>query len=118
MSSLRNVGCRRDRGTRSWGQKAVQRRYSATKHGTHVDAQQTLDGDFLSSTDGENPVVRREYDGTYVLRVFESEKESIMRRRVPKGDSMFCRKCNEPLVLWQSDAQIGISIRNWQFRDF
>ena len=117
MSGSQNVGCKRDKGTRCWGQKAVQW-YSTTNHGAHIDAWQTLDGDFPSSTDGENPVIGREYNGMYVLRVFESEKESIMHQWVPKGDSTFCRKCKELLMLWQRDAWIGIGIRNWSFRDF
>ena len=80
-------------------QEATQRRYSATKRGTHVDARQTLDDDFPSSTDGKNPVVGRECDGTYVFRALESERE-LMSRRVPKGDGRLCRKCDELLVLW------------------
>ena len=80
------MGCRRDRETRCRGEKAIQRRYSTTNRSTHVDARQTLDGDFPSSTDGKNLVVGRECDGTYVYRVLESERELIMRQRVPKGD--------------------------------
>ena len=100
VSGLRNVGCRRDRETRCRGEKAIQRRYSTTNRSTHVDARQTLDGDFPSSTDGKNLVVGRECDGMYVFGVSESEKELIVRRHAPESDGTFCRKCDEMLVVW------------------
>ena len=88
--------------------------HNRTKRDTYSNAGQA---DFPSfPTNCNKLVIRRECDGTYVLKVLDVA-EPGMRCRVPKRDGTICRIYDKLPVLRQGNARVIVAYGKWPLRD-